>query len=160
MEPQEPNELGAKMATGILVTAMILLLFSLFNTRADAAETWLTATVASYHHNRERGYNERNFGLGLERKLEENWSAIGGWYRNSYDNTSIYAGTAWMPIHRGYFHFGIAGGAVTGYSHVIGAFAFPTVAVQGKQVGMNIAIVPSLNRPFSVIGLQLKVNLR
>lgn len=32
MEPEDPRDTGAKMATGILVVAMILLLFSMLNT--------------------------------------------------------------------------------------------------------------------------------
>jgi len=118
---------------------------------------WAVATVRSYHHQRNKKHNEDNWGLGVERNLTRDWTAAAGFYDNSYDKRSVYAGMIWAPVHVGHFHFGLSGGIVDGYEkHPFSFFLFPIMAVQGKNYGINLALVPSVHDSYTVIGLQLK----
>jgi len=116
------------------------------------AGNWLVLTAASYHENRERGYNERNLGLGLEVPMREDVRAIGGTYRNSHDRQSWYAGGQWTPIKLGGLSIGAAAVAASGYEdNRLSLFAAPMVSYEARGWGINLT-------PFhtSVIGLQFK----
>ena len=122
-----------------------------------SSDWWATATVRSYHRDRGRPHNEGNYGLGLERKLSSDWTFHTGWYQNSYNTRSVYLGAAWIPLHYGYFHFGLSSGAVDGYGkHPTSLYLFPILAIQGKTWGLNLALVPSFHEEYTVFGLQLK----
>ncbi len=74
--------------------------------------------LTSYHFD-DDGYEEDNYGLGLSYFFKERWSATGGIFNNSYDDTSIYAGIAYSYDLCGSDEFictiGALGGLVTGY---------------------------------------------
>ena len=80
------------------------------------AETWLTATVTSWHTDREAGYNERNLGAGLQHAVSPDLRLIAGHYRNSLDRPSNYVGVHWFAVRWGSWAFGAQGGTVTGYN--------------------------------------------
>lgn len=126
--------------------------------KADDAGWWVVATVRSYHYDRSVKHNEDNYGLGVEKRIADNWTATAGYYENSYSRRSVYVGANWLPLHAGYFHLGLAMGGVDGYgSHPFGPYLFPVLAFQGKEYGLNLAVVPSVSgNPYTVIGLQLK----
>lgn len=126
---------------------------------AAAAETWLTATTLSHHHDRSKRHEEQNWGLGIEHHLTRDWSLNAGGYRNSFSEPSYYVGGAWMPLHAGHFHLGVAIGEVTGYRQKFSGYIIPTLTIQGKTVGVNIGVVPSSKESYTVIGVQVKVKL-
>ena len=155
----KPDYRGLTMLWVCVALALLLIFLSLG--KAHAAETWLVSTVHSYHYER-GGHPDRcedNWGIGVEHYFTQDWAFMAGGYRNSYCDRSIAVGGMWMPLHRGYFHFGLVGGAVTGYDKKVGGYLIPTMMIQNKHVGLNIGVVPSTDRAFTVIGFQVKVRV-
>lgn len=122
-----------------------------------AGETWIVATVASYHYNADKDYEQQNYGLGTEHVLSENWRFASGFYRNSNRIDSTYAFLAWTPLRYGMLRLGLAGGLVSGYEKEPLKVAFPVLAIEGKHLGANITLVPQTKSNAGAIGLQLKV---
>lgn len=116
-------------------------------------EWWGVATLASHHADRDRGYNERNFGLGAEYHLDEKWHLAGGFYENSYYRQTIYAAIGYEAVQWGPLHLGAAVVAVTGY--VEGKVRFvlaPIAAIEYGRFGVNfVPLTPE------IVGLQVKV---
>ncbi len=79
-------------------------------------QTYLTVTLASYHFNRDRQYNERNFGLGIERRLSDDWSVSTGFYKNSFYRDSLYALASYTSARLAGWRLGVVFGGVTGYN--------------------------------------------
>lgn len=110
-------------------------------------------TLGSYHKDRDRGYNEFNYGLGIEHTLsDEKWRVAGGFYRNSYFRTSWYGLIVREVWSIGNWKVGMAGGFLTGYTkgradHVVA----PILAWEGKTFGVNLFPVTP-----TIIGLQIK----
>lgn len=122
---------------------MKLLAFLLLFPLSVMGETYLTTTVASYHMER-NDYNEFNYGLGLNKD-----QYIAGFYRNSHDKTSYYAGYEFIKPMDGY-RLGLQTGLLSGYddaqlktpsSHGIHLYALP-VLILGRDVRYKIGIVP------------------
>src|SRR3989304_277178 len=108
---------------------------------AQAAEQdWLSATLGSRHANRDRDYNEFNYGIGIERALPwDKWRAAGGFYCNSYYRTTWYAIGVREIWTYGNWKLGLAAGAVSGYTpgRLDPVFA-PILAWEGKHYGVNV----------------------
>jgi hypothetical protein len=113
------------------------------------SEAWATATLFSYHFDR-RGYNEQNYGLGIEYHHDPVWRFSMGFYENSYYRTTAYAMAMWMPAESGSFRFGVATGIVTGYRHYPAIVAVPTISYEEDGAGFNIGITPAF------VGVQVK----
>lgn len=117
-------------------------------------DTWLVVTVGSRHH--KRGYNEHNWGLGLEHGVSEYWRLVVGTYKNSFYRDTIYLGAMYTP-----FSFAAAGGTVrlggavlyaSGYEPQPVVLPFPMIAYEQKHWGLNVGpILPT------VVGFQLKL---
>jgi hypothetical protein len=118
---------------------------------AAEPETFITTMVRSYHFKRPTLYNEENYGLGIERTINENWRFSAGFYRNSQRNDSVYIGTIYTPLNYRGFHAGVTLGVISGYNDSVVPAVFPTLIYEYKKVGMNLTIVPG-----SVVGLHLK----
>ena len=146
------NTVNAVIAAAVLVSLPV----SCKEARSD--ETWMVATVRSYHY--ERGVSGRcedNYGLGIEHHIGSDYSLSAGEYKNSFCDRSYYVGGGWFPIHQGNWHFGTNLGVVTGYErHDPAGFLVLGATYQAKDWGVNIGVVPSRDRPFTVIGLQVK----
>ena len=128
-------------------------------------QIWGVATLFSHHYQvpgkRPKPYNEHNYGVGFEYELSKESRLVGGEFRNSFKDTSTYLGYAWMPIHMGqHVHLGLVPLLVTGYKkHPIMPVVLPSIAVEDKNLGFNIGIVPPTNgkgKWYSVIGVQVK----
>ena len=147
----------------VAIYAVIVLTVWLILPRTSKAdETWLVATVRSYHYTRGvSGRCEDNYGLGVEHHVSSDWSLSAGGYKNSFCERSYYAGVGWFPLHYGNWHYGVNTGLVTGYERNDPAgFLVVGVTYQEKNWGVNVGVVPSLDHPFTVIGLQLKARFR
>jgi hypothetical protein len=67
--------------------------------------------MLSYHFDRDAPFNERNVGLGY---MADN-GMVGGAYRNSYNNLSLYAGKNFKRPINALLDAGVTLGGVTGY---------------------------------------------
>ena len=127
-------------------------LFILFFNFAQA-ETYVQINGVSLHDR--PGYNQLNYGAGIEQTVSENWNVAGGWYRNSEYRGSGYAYGRYSVYRNGFWDVGVGVGAVTGYQRMqVLPMAFPEVcysyfcAIALPQVEPNGA---------SVLGLHLRV---
>jgi hypothetical protein len=131
-------------------------------------QIWGVATLFSRHYPQEdskgraKHYNEHNYGVGFEYQLGKETRLVGGEYRNSFKDTSVYLGYAWVPVHVGrHIHIGLVPTAVTGYEkHPILLTVLPTIAVEDKNLGFNVGMVPCVKggkcSVYKVIGVQVK----
>jgi len=136
--------------------AFMVLSLILGSARAD---TWISSTVASHHEDRMRGYNERNWGLGIEYEVHRDIRLIGGFYKNSFYDQSKYAGVTYAPFAFLSARFGIVAGAVDGYPMNGGHFfpmLAPLITFEHRGMGLNIIALPSLGKHTGVFGFQVK----
>ena len=116
---------------------------------AAADDDWIAVTVASRHH--KRGYQEHNWGLGFEHGINERWRAIGGFYLNSYDRQTVYAGVLYQPWRFGDWRIGGAALLATGYEGYPAPMAYPVISYERKSWGVNFGpVLPT------VVGVQIK----
>ena len=134
---------------------------------SDKSQNWLQTGFLSYHLNRDqahtRHFREQNYGIGFEHKLSEDSSLSIGYYRNSLDRNSFYAGYNWSPINAGAVKLGVIGGVISGYPALNKGGAFPMLlpvaSLEGKAVGINLTYVPRMKDVSSVVALQLKFKI-
>lgn len=121
---------------------------------------WIQFGGVSHHFDRDRDFNEKNFGIGVEYEFNRDLSLAVGQYRNSIRNTSHYAALAYTPLHAGPFSFGVAAGTIDGYYFNNGGFfpmAMPMATYETKHFGVNALYVPKVKDVSSVVGVQFKV---
>lgn len=143
---------------------MKLLIFCLFliSTTTYAGDYWGVMTLGSYHVNPLRdGYNEKNFGLGLEYQDGDLLITAGG-YRNSFDKNSAYVMVGALPIEVGPFKIGGTVGLVTGYPRMNKGGIVPAaagiIALEGERAGVNLVVIPGIKEKTPLtIALQVKV---
>lgn len=125
------------------------------------SELWLNLGAYSYHFQRDKGLNSRNFGLGAEYRYSTASSIMIGGFYNSDRYTSHYAVWHWQPLGLGPVRFGAVVGAIDGYPNMLdGGWFFaiiPTIGIDYKNIGANLLVIPSYqNRLYGAISLQLK----
>lgn len=127
--------------------------------QAQEPRDWITVSGVSWHFQQDRrDWRQVNPGAGLEREYRGTpWVATAGYFRNSYDRDTFYAGVRWMPWEAGPFRFGAFGLLATGYPSPV--LVLPAVSLQGKQVGANLVAVPNLPGYSGYVGLQLRFAL-
>lgn len=130
---------------------VFLLLAVLGNARAD---DFVAATVASYHFDRERKYNEQNFGLGWERSITDNAYVHVGFYKNSFSEDTFYALGGYAPLRAGKWKIGAMFGAVTGYRHSVDPMLTASAIREWKNFGVNILVAPA------AVAVQIKWRLK
>lgn len=90
------------------------------------AETYIQINGASVHNR--PGFNEFNYGVGIEQTITDRWTVAGGWYRNSEYRGSTYGYARYSVYKDGPWDIGVGGGLVTGYnSYTVAPMAFPEV---------------------------------
>lgn len=113
----------------------------------------LAATITSVHFP-DRGYNQRNPGIGLQCD-SRNWAIAGGEYKNSFRRTTVYAIGAWLPVHAGSWSFGPAFGPVSGYDLPVMGALLARYRPAG-HLGLNLLLAPpALKGGSAMLGLQL-----
>lgn len=128
----------------------LLILAALLASLSAQAETTLTVATVSYHGDRSGDWNEKNPGLGVE---HNDWLA--GYYRNSYDKDTFYAGYAWRPLQVGYVKAGVIVAAATGYPSPV--VALPSVVIEGPKGGVEIIGAPAVGKGTTwFVGLNLR----
>ena len=150
---------GGKSAGGIVAALALLALACVEMGPSIAGDTWIAASVASHHFDREGDHNERNWGVGVEHGIAPQVRLVAGAYRNSLYDTSHYAGANWTPLVFGPVRLGVMAGAVDGYNANHGRYipvVVPLLSVEQGRVGANLLYLPRYKDDAGVIGLQLK----
>lgn len=132
----------------IIFAAVLLTLSSII-----CAETIIQLNGASLHD--QPGYNQFNYGGGIEQSITNRWSLAGGWYYNSEYRGSTYTYTRYAIYKKNNWDIGIAAGAVTGYQRAnVLPMAFPEACY--KVACMLVA--PRLESTgANVVGFRLRI---
>lgn len=154
VEPSKAELAKSVLALVFMVVSFVLLfLLGAGLTAADAhaqesraSKLWVTPGAVSYHLNRDKGYNEVNYGIGLEYRAGTDFSLALGQYKNSIGRTSHYALVGYTPWHpASNVRVGALVGVVDGYQVHGGQIMpalIPVVAIEFRHVGVNISVVP------------------
>jgi len=139
---------GVASALTFLVAALL--------TGSARADTWLSATVASYHFDRSRDFNEHNWGIGIEHDAPSGKARfIGGIYRDSFDRDNRYIGISYTPLKLGPASFGVAIGLQ--HAGTLLPMFLPVVQIEGKNFGINIVAAPRISETTTgFLGAQIK----
>jgi hypothetical protein len=154
-----------------IVGAVIGLIVLMGISMCARADTWMAVTVTSYHSDNETSktstgkHNAENFGLGFEHDVDwfEHSRLVGGFYKNSFYNDSIYVGITVLPWKIGPARIGAMFGLVTGYDErSIMPTILPTISFEGKTFGANVGLLPTWSEGHSgvIVGLQVKMKIR
>jgi hypothetical protein len=134
---------------------------------------WADFMIGSYHVRPYRHFDDFNPGVGIECSVTRQWAAAGGYFRNSLDRPSFYAGALYTPqfAHWRWFRVGAMGGVISGYNfgrygvgsnHRTGLVLAPTAITEFGRFGMNFILIPPIranNLPFTV-GFQAKYRFK
>ena len=132
----------------LLVAILLLIVCNL-----SLAETYIQINGASVHDR--SGYNQFNYGAGIEQTITDRWSVAGGWYRNSEYRGSAYGYARYSVYKDGPWDLGIGVGAVTGYKRAtVLPMAFPEVCYSYLCAIALPQVEPS---GASVLGFHLKI---
>jgi tetrahydromethanopterin S-methyltransferase subunit B len=127
------------LALGFLLGQITLPLVALI----ASAQDYLVTTVTSFHFDRNKDYNEKNLGLGIERRFSETWSASTGYFRNSFNRDTVYVFAGYTPIEVYGWRVGMVGGAVSGYDRRITPWLTGLIMRDFGRVGVNIVAAPA-----------------
>lgn len=125
-------------------------------------DTWLQVGALSYHQKRDGNYNEKNYGLGILRKLDDD-SAFGvGYYKNSIHRDSFYLTYHYTPYEIGPVKLGFQAGLVSGYKALGGApvpLLVPLASIEGKRAAVDLTCLPSFGGASGVCAAQFRFKL-
>lgn len=131
---------------------------------------WADVMIGSYHIRPYRQFDEFNPGIGVECSITSQWAAAAGYFRNSLDRPSFYAGALYTPefAHWRWFRLGAMGGIISGYNfgrfgvggpnNHTGPVLAPAAITEFGRFGVNFILIPPIPQdhlPFTV-GFQAK----
>jgi hypothetical protein len=142
-----------------LAVAFLLGMVAMVAIQGKTAD-WLTATVRSHHMERGKGYEEQNYGFGIETDVSQRIRLALGFYRNSERRDSLYGAAVWCPPYLQYGNWrgcGMAGGA-TGYNDTVAPLAGFVLSWEGREWGVNILALPNKKGDFTsgLLAAQIK----
>jgi len=137
--------------------------FEIIQTK-PVSEFWLNPGFYSLHFQRDKGHNNRNFGVGGEYRYSTVGSVTLGIFDNSDRQTSHYAGWYWQPVGLGPVRLGAVVGAIDGYPKMLDGGWFvaviPAASFEFRNIGANLLFVPSYkDRLYGAISFQFKLKL-
>ncbi len=138
-------------------------IFSIIESK-PISEIWLNPGAYSYHFQKDKGFDNNNYGLGGEYRYSTTSSVMLGVFHNSDRDTSHYIVWHWQPLEFGPVHLGAVAGVIDGYPQMLDGGWFPVVipmlSVEYRYIGANLLLVPSYqNRLHGAISLQLKLRV-
>lgn len=160
-----------------LLSALLLLAWAGPATAAAdpcRAGWWADAMLGSYHIHPYREFDEFNPGAGAECWVSPHWAAAAGYFRNSLDRPSFYAGAVFAPqiLDWRWIRLTAMGGVISGYNfgrfglggrnNGTGPVLAPAVMTQFGRFGINFILIPPIPQdhlPFTV-GFQIKYRVR
>jgi hypothetical protein len=93
-------------------------------TSQSLANTYIQINGVSVHN--KPGFNDFNYGAGVEQSVSDRWSLAAGWYRNSEYRGSTYGYARYAVYKNGLWDIGIGAGLVSGYNrYKVAPMAFP-----------------------------------
>lgn len=134
-------------------------------TAQDASnQLWVNPGFYSYHFQKDKGLNNRNFGIGIEYRISPVNSFTLGNFGNSDHMRSRYIGWYWLPIDFNRVRLGAVFGALDGYPHMRkgGWFlaAIPTASIEYGNFGLNLLFMPSFqDRLYGALSFQAKFRI-
>jgi len=140
-----------------LVAACVL---ALAPVSSALAHDWLVISGAAYHFERRDELRGNNPGIGWERPDDEiPLVYAAGYYRNSYDKDTFYAGAQWMPFSWGTpegfnAQLGAFGGLASGYWTPV--VVIPMLKLAYQRVGVNIVALPTVREYTGYVAAQLR----
>ena len=131
----------------------------------DASRLWVNAGFYSAHFDTDKGLRNANPGIGVEYRIDPNWSATAGRFRNSNNADSSYVGVYYQPWTYVGVKWGGVIGAFNGYPNAFNGGWFPalipTATLESGHWGLNVALVPPLkDRLYGAVSFQLKYRFR
>jgi hypothetical protein len=125
---------------------------------------WVNLGGFSSHMDRSKGYNEDNVGMGVEYGLQPDMALMAGAFNNSVRQTTTYAAVNWLPLSLGGWKLGAVVGVMNGYPGIAhgGAFlaALPMASYEGTRFGVNLGLIPSIDKVDGAFVIQLKLRVR
>lgn len=145
----------------VLAGAVHLCAAAQADTGFDTHRLWVNAGFYSAHFDTHKDLRNANPGLGLEYRLNEDWSATVGHFTNSDNAPSNYIGAYYQPWTVSGVRLGVVAGAFNGYPMAFNGGWFPAVlpvaSVERGHWGLNVALVPPLkDRLYGAVSFQLK----
>lgn len=120
--------------------------------RPASAETALDLHGLSRHADRSRHWQETNLGIGVE---HNGW--VAGYFRNSYNRDTFYAGAEWLPVKLGAVSLGARAALVTGYRETP-VLAAAVAQYQPGRVGATLMFIPAISsKHTSVVSASLRI---
>jgi hypothetical protein len=131
----------------------------------DTQRLWVNAGFYSAHFDTQKGLRNANPGIGVEYRIDPNWSATAGRFRNSNNADSSYVGVYYQPWTYAGVKWGGVVGAFNGYPNAFNGSWFPalipTATLESGHWGLNVALVPPLkDRLYGAVSFQLKYRFR
>jgi hypothetical protein len=177
MRPVESRSLRFGAMVGLILLALI----PTHRERALAAAPapckdgwWADLMLGSYHIHPYKHFDEVNPGAGLECWFTSQWAASAGYFRNSLERPSFYAGALYAPrfLHWGWFRLSVMGGIISGYNYGkfgiggennhTGPVLAPAAMTQFGRFGVKFILIPPIpsdNLPFTV-GFQARYRFK
>ncbi len=157
----------------------LLILLSLFasnfafsqEAEKNEQKLWINPGFISYHFDRTMGFNEKNYGLGIEYNIDKDFSLAVGRFKNSEYHMSNYFTLGYQPIHYGDFKLGATVGVVNGYKGLYNEksgdyfpMISPMLTYEKNNFGVNFLIIPEINigkdKIYGTFAFQLKYRLK
>lgn len=143
------------MSIKTVVVATLLI----FSTQAYSLDGWLDVHLTSFHSNRtyidqsgnDVEYNQNNFGLGLSLPVNSYIDARAGFFENSYDNTTVYAGADFHTNSNKLISAGINAGLASGYKNTpaktstLTPMLVPCLTFKVKNFRTQIGYIPAID---------------
>jgi len=138
------------------IKALLAVFIMVFSTHVYAIEGWMNLHLGSNHlqpdyvqDGKLHDYNEKNFGIGLAIPVSSKLDVVSGFYENSYNNTSVYAGVNYHTADNYGFSVGVNSGLATGYDGTpytkdkVVFMVVPHLTYAVKNIRTEVGIVPS-----------------
>ena len=128
------------------------------------SQLWVNAGMVSQHFDKDKNFNNGNWGAGLEYRFNTVASLTAGRFYNSDRAYSNYAGMYYQPIAIGPIKIGAVIGGFNGYPNTNNggwfAAALPALTWEGDWVGANVFVIPTIgDRVHGAISLQVKLKI-
>ncbi len=126
--------------------AITIFCFNFFVGPTQAGKIYISPGMNSYHFDRDAGYKNENWGLGVQVDFQKTFSLNFGRFKNSEDNLSNYLTGTWYPYVFEHTKIGLLVGGFDGYVKERNGGWFlagmPIINYSRGKWGVNMAVVP------------------